>query len=57
VGKPKTCRVVLLLSVKGKFIPVPWPGGRLVNNDKIIYSFQVGFINKGELDNTLKSKQ
>jgi hypothetical protein len=47
----------LLLSIEGKFNPVLWPGGRLINDDKIMYRFQVGFINQGELDNIFKSKQ
>jgi len=57
VGQPNIYRVVLLLSVEGKFIPVLWPEGRLVVDDKILYKFQVGFINKGELDIIFKSKQ
>lgn len=54
--EPNTFRVVLLLSVEEKFIPVLWPGCRLVNDGKILYRFQVGFINKGELNNIFKSK-
>ena len=57
MGQPNIYRVVLLLSVEGKFIPVLWPEGRLVNDDKILYKFQVGFINKGELYIIFKSKQ
>jgi hypothetical protein len=47
----------LLLSVEEKFIPILWAGHRLVNDDKILYRFQDGFINKGELDNIFQSKQ
>ena len=55
MGQPNSYRVVLLLSIEGKFNPVLWPGGTLIN--KILYRFQVRFINQGELDNIFKSKQ
>jgi hypothetical protein len=54
VEELNTSRIVLLLSIEGKLIPVLWPGCRLVNDDKILYRFQVGFINKRELDNIFK---